>query len=183
MKNTDFIGQFKVQTNVIRVTDPSYDRGTWCAGCIEDVKTGTWEARIKTIDDRVGELHAYHVDIKKETTKKPHWIEQEFEVGVDSGQCGFFEDDIYPVGDTGEYGDEDTFYGQCCELTEENGVGLMDRGVVCSSGYGDGSYTSYTLEEKGKVVGVKIIFIDESGDDYEGNEDDDYSEDEFFDED
>lgn len=160
MEKTEFIGQIQIKTDAIRITDPCYERGTWCCGYIDDTKTGTWEVSIKTIDSSVGELHMYHVDIKKETLKKSHWIEQEFTIGVDSGQCVVIDDDIYPIGDTGEYGELDTFYGKCCDLIDNDGIGLMDRGVVCSSGYGDGTYTCYTLEEKGKTVGVKVIFIE-----------------------
>jgi len=179
MKNTNFIGQFKTKSNVIRVTDPCYERGTWCAGCIEDAKIGTWEVRINTFSDRIAELHAYHVDIKNDTIKNSSWTEQDFEVGVDSGQCGIFDDDIYPFGETGEYGDDNTFYGKCCNLSM-NGVGVMDFGVVSSSGYGDGSYVCYTLEEKGQTVGIKVIFIENDyEDDYDEQDDyeDDYEDD------
>jgi len=171
----------------MRVSDPCYERDTWSAGTIEDVKNGEWEAHIKTIGKRVAELSAYHTDIKPSTLKKLKWFEQDFEVGVDSGQCGLFDDKFYPEGETGEYGDN-SFYGKCCSLTLKNGgVGVLDFGVVSSSGYGDGAYICSTLEEKREIVGVKIVFIEEenedtSFDDYEGDGmfPDDYLEDDDF---
>jgi len=179
MKNINFIGQFEIKKNIVRIIDPCYDRNTWRSGCINDVKTGIWEIRIKNINKRVGEIHVYHVDIKKDTIKKPHWIEQDFEIGVDSSLCGIFDDNIYPYEETDKYNEDDTFYEKCCDLTM-GGVGVMDGGVVCASGYGDGSYMCYTLEEKGQTVGIKVVFIDdENEDDYEDDYEDEYEYDDI----
>jgi hypothetical protein len=188
MKDNEFIGLFKVQSNKLRISDPCYKKDEWAAGTIDDVKVGEWEAHIKTVGKRVAELSAYHADIKRTTLKKLKWVEQDIEVGVDSGQCGIFDEKFYPEEDPGEYGDNTTFYGKCCNLTLKNGgVGVLDFGVVSSSGYGDGAYMCSTLEEKKEVVGVKIVFIEEDNDsdnydDYEGDDmyPDDYLEDEDY---
>ena len=40
------------------------------------------------------------------------------------------------------------------------GGNVYAKGVVSSSGYGDGSYPCYTcINEEGKIIGIKIIFI------------------------
>lgn len=184
MKNADFIGHFKVGSNKLRVSDPCYDKETWCAGTIEDVKNGEWEAHIKTINNRVAELSAYHTNIKKDTLKKLKWFEQEIEVGVDSGQCGIFDDSFYPE-DKNVDDEDNKFYNKCCNLTLKGvGVGVLDFGVVSSSGWGDGTYACYTLEEKKEVVGVKVVFMEEEmeDEDYDDNEDDGYG-DEYYDDD
>lgn len=159
--DAEFVGQFKVKSHKLRISDPCYDKKTWCAGVIDEVKNGTWESYVKVNDDnRVSELMAFHKDITKSTLKNDNWIEQDIDVGVDSGQCGIFDEDSYPEGKTGEYNDVNSFYGKCCKITSSD-YGSIDFGVISSSGYGDGSYVSYILEEKDEVVGVKIIFIED----------------------
>lgn len=169
------IGQFEIKSGAMRITDPCYERGTWCAGTIDEVKNGVWEAFIKaeSYDGRVKELTAFHSDISSKILKDSNWIEQSIDVGVDSGQAGMFDDEMYPEGETGEYGEDDTFYGKCCEITLNNLAGTLPFGVVSSSGYGDGSYTCYTLEDKDNIVGIKIEFIG----DYDEDDDIDYDED------
>jgi hypothetical protein len=176
-KEIEYIGQFDVKSGVLRVSDPCYSKDTWCAGVIEDVKNGVWDAYIKKIDNRVGELIIYYSKSTQNDIKNANWIEQSIDVGVDSGQCGIFDNSLYPDNKTGEYGDEDTFYGKCCELT--NPCGTLDFGVVSSSGYGDGSYTCYTIENEKGVFGVKIIFLE----DYDDYDDDIFDDDDNDDDD
>ena len=158
----EHVGQFNVQSGNLRITDPCYKRDTWCAGVISDVKNGVWESHIK-MDDSVAELIAYHKDIKSTTLRIAKWKEQGIDVGVDSGQCGIFDADLYPEGETGNFDGKGSFYDKCCRLTTGgHDAGVLDFGVVSRSGYGDGSYTCYTLEDVNGVVGVKIVFIDEN---------------------
>ena len=165
INDAEYVGQFNVQSGNLRVTDPCYKKDTWCAGVISDVKNGIWEAHIK-MEDRVAELITYHKDISASTLRKSKWMEQGIDVGVDSGQCGIFDDNLYPEGETGEYGDNVSFYDKCCKMTtESHDAGVLDFGVVSRSGYGDGSYVCYTLEDVNGVVGVKIVFIDENYED------------------
>lgn len=172
------IGQFEIKSGSVRVTDPCYERGTWCAGTIDEVKNGVWEAFIKmdSYDGRVAELAVFHKDIPNKLVKDSNWLEQGIDVGVDSGQAGVFDDELYPEGETGEYGDEDSFYGKCCQLTIDKGSGTLSFGAVSRSGYGDGSYICYTIEDKDNIVGIKIVFVDEYDEDedydeYDDNED------------
>ena len=84
--------------------------------------------------------------------------------GVDSGQAGIFDDSKYPDTDEerGEYGDNDRFYGKCCNKTMNNeGCGVFDGCFVSSSGYGDGSYNCYIAEKDNEIIGIAIQFIDE----------------------
>ena len=184
MKDNEFIGLFKVQSNKLRISDPCYDKDSWFTGLIDDIRKGDWEVHVKTINNRVAELSAYHTNIKRTTLKKSKWVEQDIEIGIDSGQCIICDDEFYPKEDKGSYDDDNSFYGKCCNLTHKNGgVGVLDFGVVSSTGYGDGTYTCLVLEEKNEVVGVKVLFIEEEDDenlisDYEN---DDYPEDYFED--
>lgn len=171
ISNGEMIGSFEIQSGRVRVSDPCYEKDTWCAGTIDNVENGNWEAYIKFDKKIVSELIAIFDDISKEVLKTSNWIEEDIEVGIDSGQCGIFDDKFYPEGKTGEYGDEDTFYGQCCDITT-NGAGVLDFGAVSVSGWGDGSYNCYVLKDKKNIVGIKIAFIEE----YETDNFDDCSE-------
>jgi len=95
MENLTHVGDFKTNGN-IRVSDPCYDKKTWCSGKIK-VKPGKYRAYIKCgdIDNwgyRVQSLYIVHEKFKlKDLTFK----KTEIDVGVDSGQCGFFNDELY----------------------------------------------------------------------------------------
>lgn len=92
----------------------------------------------------------------------------------DSGQAGFFCDSIYPKGETGEFGDKETFYGVACDATleTEHSAGIIfNKGFLSSSGFGDGGYNLYLhkTNDTGEVIGAKIVFIgdEDEEEDYE----------------
>lgn len=103
------------------------------------------------------------------------WEDSKIHVGVDSGQAGVFDADIYPKGECGEYGDKESFYGQCCDTTLNwPGAGVIKGGVVSSSGYGDGGYRCMIAKdpfENAKIIAIKIIFIGDPEDGEETDED------------
>jgi hypothetical protein len=237
------LGIFKIVSGVVRISDPCYERGTWCAGTIKDVLNGTWKAQVikkvetynyagekveewakgKTFSCRRNVLIAVHESFDKfiHTNKK----KMKFHGGMDAGMAGIFDDAFYQkdyeedylqVG-TVEYnhnnrgfsnhhelelseaqlhlyelkGDQRLvehlkeeierikkrianppppdyskaertrdWYEICCDKSLSNiGAGVINYGVVSSSGYGDGGYDTYAVyNQDGKVVGIKIIF-------------------------
>lgn len=172
------VGEFTLESDKLRVTDPCYTKGTWCAGVI-NARPGKWNAQIKISNeggwgDRVAELMVTHENYAP--SKNAFWVTQEFSVGVDSGQAGFFDDAKYPNGDeTGEYGDTDTFYGKVCTLTHSETnrrqvAGTLDFGVASSSGYGDGGYRCEAIYNGDEVVAARIIFIGDEEDEEDEEE-------------
>lgn len=245
------IGKFELLTGKVLVTDPCYDPGTWCAGELNNMKTGIWTGFIdywcnngeysgkKYTEQRVGNLIAYHEDFYKDLKINARaWKDSGISVGVDSGQAGIFEESKYrtpQVSTTSialksvatpkdklrlaqlqakrielletwatlresnpeaameafiEHSDlhedirdltrkisgeereswaseraqsedpEEAFYGACCEITLGGlGGGTLEYGIVSSSGFGDGGYKCYTIEEEGQIVAVKINYI------------------------
>lgn len=155
----------------VRVTDPCYDRDTWCAGTLSNVKPGQYVCEPDYTDGRVASIEAVHRDCGSEML---FWNEMNFEVGVDSGQAGIFDyDDFIAHVDERDYGSGD-WYSQCCELTcNEDMCGIINGvGFVSESGYGDGVYTCYVAKnEEGQIVGIKIVFIDYDDEDDEDDED------------
>lgn len=140
------LGTFNVTSSKLMVTDPCYERGTWCAGMLENVKNGVWtgfvvrvEDELTTYDGRVhkgitvAELVAFHSSVDSNV----RWIKSKIDVGVDSGQAGIFDEAKYPHGknepermkeyNSGKFNAEfEKFYEEC---------GLKTLGVECSESY------------------------------------------------
>lgn len=163
------LGTFVLTGTRLRVTDPCYTRDTWCKGVVNRALPGVWRASVKHVNTgdfgiRVSELVVQHETF---TNVPPSaWHQMPFDIGVDSGQAGIFDEERYPTGDTGDYGDLNTFYGRACERTGGSQVveqaGVVAEGAVSSSGFGDGSYTCWThLNADDQVDAVKIVFITE----------------------
>jgi len=157
------------------ITDPCYDYDP--RQVIEDMLPGKWNAEVLVSDEgswgqRIAELRIVHDE--HDVSNYDYDCVSKFEVGVDSGQAGFFDSFMYPRGSTGEYGELDTFYGKACEMTlSEDGAGVFPFGVVSRTGYGDGGYSLWTVKRNGKVIAAKIVFIEE---DYENEYSDDEEE-------
>ncbi len=110
--NYELVGSFEL-TGQMRVSDPCYDRHTWCAGIVPDMKPGTYDAYIvRTNDEVFGErverlvvrrrgarFDISTADIVRGDDEKVYWWRPwkrlDIEVGVDSGQCGFFDDGLF----------------------------------------------------------------------------------------
>ncbi len=161
----------------VRVSDPCYGTGVWCSGVVDNVKEGTYNVDVEISDEgmwgkRVKSLTAIHLEYDGHTIiqKAP------FEVGVDSGQAGIYDEDYYNQYHT-EQDVNDDWYEEICDLT--NPFGTKDgKCVVSSSGYGDGGYDCYLLRDKNnEAVGFQIVFIE--GEDEEDGYDDYYDEEDF----
>lgn len=181
------LGEFEIKSGEVIISDPCYAIGTWCQGLVRNVKNGTWVADVACLEEsgRNAFLVVHHKDYIMPMGTV--WEQLDFDIGVDSGQAGFYDyagykkDDSVPNSiknslgfDLNEPGEK--FYAYNCDLTlkTEHDAGVLPTGVVASSGYGDGSYTiSVVKDEDGKVVAMEIIFIDiiggsdEDGESYE----------------
>jgi hypothetical protein len=171
------IGEFTNESGTLVVSDPCYELGTWCAGQLENVATGNWKAYvIRTDEDSCGvrnaELHIYHESVQNLKAELFNvWERSSIHVGVDSGQAGFFDLPKYRndnVASSSKFlsaerqeDEGEKWYSACCDQTLDTKLscGIIDGGVVSSSGYGDGGYGLYTAEGDGRTVAAKIIFI------------------------
>jgi len=110
----------KIQNKVI-ISDPCYDRGTWCMTEQDNMLEGDYNYYVEETDDDSWGLRIKSIEIIHINYKRPSkWKFKNSLVGVDSGQAGIFCDSIYPLEENGEYGDINSFYGKCCELTSQN---------------------------------------------------------------
>jgi hypothetical protein len=157
---------FKITSGKVHLSDPCYKPGTSCGLYDIPARIGNWHVKVDHINsfgNRVQRWKAYHEDFKDEF---PLSMSNEF--GVDSGQFGIFDSEIYDSESSyGEHG----FYNDCCENTLSNALcGVVsDQGFVSSSGYGDGGYVGFaSFDSNGSLVSFEIEFIshvDEEEDD------------------
>lgn len=162
----------------VRVSDPCYGTKVWCAGTIDNIKEGLYNVEVELVDDlwgskysRVKSLTVVHADYKGSLSLFFNKAAP-FEVGVDSGQAGIYDEDYY-----NQYHSIDNcngdWYEDICELTYPAGT-KDGKCVVSSSGYGDGCYICEVAEDNNEVVAIRIIFIEDD----EEDEEEDYEDEE-----
>jgi hypothetical protein len=168
MQNTEIkdVGTFEIKSGKVIVSDPCYDRETWCQGKLDNVLNGTWKAILYIYDEgewgkRVGHILVHHVD-HPISLDHDEWEQQDFDVGVDSGQAGIYDDADFRGCNVDEW------YDLNCGLTynpkdiNQHG-GVLKGGAVSSSGYGDGGYDcsvvkNFSIPPCGKIIAIEINF-------------------------
>lgn len=160
-----------------RVSDPCYDEDTWCSGMIP-LEQEEWTAWAILSDEDDWGTRVAQLVLRSDGSAPAFWErgwgeDQKIDVGVDSGQAGFFDvasfkkdstvpkefDGCEEYGNNGEPGDH--WYDMCCNVTNDGEVhaGIIPDGVVSSSGFGDGGYRCYKKKEKGGAITIRIVFI------------------------
>ena len=158
----------------ILISDPCYtlDDAMFNA-IVSDMQEGEYSVKTTTRDGRVRTITITH------TKESDFNWERLTSVGVDSGQCGFFDlktyrndsvdipfadeegKDFYESYRKTDAGDE--WYGKICGYTlQPKGWEALDGiGLVSSSGYGDGYYDVLIAKDNylGKGVGLSIKFF------------------------
>jgi len=163
MKTTiDELGTIDLSGTVV-VSDPCYDREVWCMMPGVKVRPGRYRVFVARQNEgrfgiRIACLMAVHDDY--EAAEINNWDDDcSGSIGVDSGQCGIFDDAIYPkLNDDPAF---ESFYGECCRLTlGEGSAGILEnnKGAVSASGYGDGSYALRYASHDGQVIGLLLDY-------------------------
>jgi len=87
------------------------------------------------------------------------------EIGVDSGQAGFFtatsykNDSIIKENELSHICPDEPWFSACCKATSSPfGAGVVKHGAVSESGNGDGCYKCYTIINDGLVVAAFLNF-------------------------
>jgi len=148
-----FVGSFICGTTMM-ISDPCYNSAE---GDLI-VKPGTYNAYITLSDEgdwgeRVAALSVLHVSLNQTVFR--NWVASDEGTGVDSGQAGFFSEEIYPRL-------SEDLYDEVCNLTlgaSQSGI-IQDQGAVSSSGFGDGGYPCYVYRKKKEIVAATLEYID-----------------------
>lgn len=161
MKTTK-IGEFKIKSSKIIVSDPSYKKQYAGTGkpvlgnlskIVSRVKTGTWSGftlKNKEKKSRIWSLVAMNNDIN--SADLSNW-QSIGDVAVDSGMMGIFDAKYYPE-------ENEEFYEQVLKTMgmKHNAVMFQSFGVISSTGNGDGAYPAYKCLIGGRVVAIQIDF-------------------------
>lgn len=172
--------------SVVRVSDPCYTDDVWCVVKLKDVMPGNYVVDVSKEDGRPSSITVYHQQFKSSNLFSPYYnLEFIGEIGVDSGQAGFFDETSYRKDDLfrnklgGEFSrqfspekDGDIWYGAMCDMTLSGDLwGSYSSGVVSQSGWGDGSYPLYVKRApNGKIVAMRLVFISDEDQDEDGDE-------------
>ena len=166
-----YLGEFKSESGAFRVADPCYTPDTWCLGVLSRVAPGVWKAYVKKYakEERVARLLVIHETCIVDGVTSQLVLNKKLkaDIGVDSGQAGFFDTTLDTWGRKGN----DAAYEAICALTLDtpDSAGVCEKGAVSSSGFGDGSYTcryatgnvaaKHGIGIQGVVVAAEIRFI------------------------
>ncbi len=87
------------------------------------------------------------------------------DVGVDSGQCGFFDLDFFTEIQSKSEEEVREIYLQWCDLTDTDQYAVLENFAFSRSGFGDGSYECFFRKNsEGQTVEAYIKFIDTNED-------------------
>ncbi|MCP8309034.1 MAG: DUF4241 domain-containing protein [archaeon] len=161
---------FFVKSGKVHLTDPAYDRKTLEKISVTwnlTAKNGKWRAFLIKEENEgcVARLVAINTDyLNSQLGRNIRW-QAIGPLFVDTAQAGIFDDALYPKEKRRptreEFNDKQSFYGKVCDLTlSSNQGGIVDNlGVVSQSGYGDGMYATFGIEENGEYVAFCIDFL------------------------
>jgi len=180
---------FHIKSGSAIVTDPCYIKDSHGNIKLNNVRNGIWNMRVVISNEgvfgnRVSELICTHSDCSYFV-----WEESDEIIGVDSGQAGVFDLELYAQDEavgifefSERITNESIFYDACCDITcnWKEKAGCIEYGAVSSSGFGDGSYPVFVGKgEDGEIVAISILFIDlDNEEDFEKDEYEDTDEDE-----
>ena len=187
IRELEKVGTFELSQPKMYISDPGYDKDVWCTKVVDNCLTGKWKASInvnhylweydgkKGEDHRVASVYICHesktnavfrgIDYHGNTvTYRPGWEVLSNQIGVDSGQCGFFDFEKYGDNDLFEFdgkcGFGSKWYGNCCDATLDKHADIIaNMGVNASSGFGDGCYVVFGHKTDGFYDAFVLYFL------------------------
>ena len=155
--------QITLNSGAVIVTDPCYEPSNGYNRTLRDVLTGKWNCQATVRDCGAWGKRISRLTIRHEDYPKCRPSEYVGHAAVDSGQCGFFDPEYFEKNQPdNNFNNIESWYRRVCELTlnEPDWGTIDDRGVVSSSGYGDGYYNIYAIRNRsGFIVGLQLRFM------------------------
>jgi len=144
------------------VSDPRYDRDARYVQTGFPVLPGRYHVyavhiHIEDVDTCVASLLFRHEDCDQIPFRG--WKDIDAEIGVDSGQCGIFDDSIFPQ--VTDQAAQESFYKECWNITsfdDQAGIMQSGKGAVSCSGYGYGSYNLSVIEHNGTNAALLLDY-------------------------
>lgn len=142
----------------VDITDPSYDRDTWCRMSDVKIKEGDYACMVWHHIDKgqydgksyryklVGIIGIYLDGV----IPKQEELEEIGRIGVDAGLAGFFHNKP-------DYDDE--AWQAFSKRIYKGDAWITEDGFYSSSGYGDGYYSVYAAKKNEEIVALEIRFL------------------------
>lgn len=168
----NLVGQITLNDGKVDITDPCYDKDTWCRMTV-DVKPGTYNCYSYIGEDRAWGKRVWinqiviadgeDATIAEEKIRNNKSWKKIGEIGVDAGLAGFFDNKPnFNDDEWQEFCDwmRDIDEGIVSEKVYDSFINLFDgrSGFWTGSGVGDGLYSVYTIKNSGKIVALEIRF-------------------------
>lgn len=181
------IGTFQLSQPKMYISDPSYEKDTWCTKVVDNCLPGIWKAAIntnnyiweydgkKSEDHRVASVYVVHESCKNNSVFRrigfrgnsifyeSGWSLLSSQIGVDSGQCGFFDYEKYGDNDMFEFegkcGFGSKWYSNCCDATLEHADIIANMGINAASGFGDGCYTAWGHKNADGFYDAMVLYF------------------------
>jgi len=172
MKNMHYDKDIQLGEKTL-ITDPCYSKGTWCSGAVK-TEPGTYRAySLSATSDPYRQVEGgfiVHSSLDGKILPFDCQIDTGIDVGVDSGECGVYDDAKFP--EDGIDIEEDAEFSPTHEY---RGYGI-DWGKTFHSFGGDGSFKAYVHKnDKGSVDAIRIDFYGDY-EDWDEDEDPIYEE-------
>ena len=108
-------GTIVLGTDVV-VSDPCYGPDVWCKKALENMLPGRYVCRVQTSDEGDWGTYVSEIRIAREGCLSKRASDVEFfrNIGVDSGQCGFYDTEYFA--ERGGRSDE-AWYSEVCGAT------------------------------------------------------------------
>jgi len=164
------IGSIDIEDGMVDITDPCYDRDTWCRINDAPVKPGKYDCFSVVGDDGWGprpyRCRIQHESLGGGTVKN---FECFGAVAVDAGVCGFFSHKP-------NYKEDDQWGDVCGRLDAHNkradvqddayraylfhkeDAVMRCEAFFTESGMGDGYYEVYAAKKEGEIVALELRF-------------------------
>lgn len=155
--------QITLNSGAVIVTDPCYEPHNGHNTTLHDIRVGKWNCEATVKDCGAWGKRISRLTIRHEDTPKCRPTEYVGSAAVDSGQCGFFDPAYFEENQPDDdFDNMESWYRRVCELTlnEPDWGTIEEKGVVSSSGFGDGRYGIYASRDKsGFITGLQLRFI------------------------
>ena len=154
----------------IDITDPCYDKRTWCRINGVSIVEGTYNCYVvMAYDHETGGwgTRIAEIGIELDGVKVISGYQKIGEIGVDAGLAGFFENKP-------DYTDDE--WGEFCKkIHGYDKYWLWDVGFFSESGYGDGGYRVEAVKDENEnVIALRIVFLTEA--DFADEDDADFAD-------
>ena len=127
-------GSIEIGNSVV-VSDPCYPPGTWCMATFGSMLPGRYLCKTQVSDEkewgmRVSAIMLVHEGFSK---KSPSKVELLRNIGVDSGQRGFYDEKYFTEKSDRKSGTWDRWYKKVSDMTLRERSGIIDFiGDACS---------------------------------------------------